>query len=146
MSCWRWAWVRAVVSLIRQRPLLPCGPVPTPSRHRDRWRPEAESFWDHVEAWESATDAGKADPVATVGAAPVIVAAASDWRAALVDAQLPGDITAEAATLAGAIDASAATWSVIGACGSDATCVEARMARVQEDLYNVRSAQFALRP
>lgn len=113
---------------------------------RDRWRPEAENFWDRVEAWESATNDGKSDPAVTVGAAPAIVAAGSAWQTALADPQLPGDVNAEATELAAALAAATATWAEIGNCGIDPACVEARVGRVQADLYDIRSAQFALRP
>lgn len=113
---------------------------------RAGWRPEAETFWDRVEAWESTTNDGRSDPATTVGAAASIVAAGSEWKAALADPQLPGDVTAKATELAGALGTTVTTWSDIGTCGSDAACVANRVGKVQTDLYSVRSAQFALRP
>lgn len=157
-------WVRTVMSLgsvlVALLPMGACGgaggttaePVAvrasssTVDAWRDRWRPAAEAFWDRVDAWQAATNTGRTDPVATRGAAPAIVAAASEWKAALVDGDLPGDVTAEATKLVGAIDATAATWRTIPTCGDDAACIAANAGRAGTDLYDIRSAQFALRP
>lgn len=118
---------------------------------RETWEPYAARFWDAVDAWHasegSPSDLPPGGLSAVAGAAaPSIVAAAGAWAQALPGKDLPGDVNARATDLSGLLAGAADTWTRVGACGGDPACVTPLVAEARLQLYDVRSAEFALRP
>lgn len=118
---------------------------------RQGWEPYANRFWDAVDAWHAAEGSPTDMPAggtasAARSAAPVIAATALAWSQVLPSGDLPGDVTARAAALTSALGAVTGAWARVEECGADPACVVSVLADVRMRLYELRSAEFALRP
>lgn len=118
---------------------------------RQQWEPYATRFWDAVDAWHLAEGSPTDLPfgglaAAAASAAPAIVAGAAAWSQALPATDLPGDVNARAAGLTTALTTVAGTWSQVEACAKNSACVTTLLAAARRELYDLRSAEFELRP